>query len=74
MMQRMEKGPKHHSVSKGKMVRVVLYDGKIIYGRFKEKNRRFCLLEEGVRIPWAKVKKFHIAPKVMIMSPRTGRE
>lgn len=72
MTQRMERGPKHHSCRKGTLVRVELRDGTVIQGRFKEKSRRFCLLEPDARIPWRKVRKFNIVPKLVAEYPKTG--
>ena len=65
------KGPKHHSIRRGSMARAVLRDGTIILGRFKEPNRRFMLLEDGVRIPWSKVRRFHACPKTLIIGETT---
>ena len=60
------KGPKHHSIRRGAMARVVLRDGTEIRARFKEGNRRFLLLEDHARIPWSKVRRFHGCPKALI--------
>ena len=62
-MTRKSKGPRHHSISRGQMARVVLRDGTEITGRFKEPNRRFCLLVDHARIPWKKVLRFSAWPK-----------
>lgn len=59
------KGPRHHSIRRGAMARVVLRDGTVLIARFKEPNRRFLLLEEEARIPWSKVRRFHACPKTM---------
>ena len=67
------RGPKHHAYPRGTLMKVVLRNGNTLYGRLKEKNRRYCLLEEGARIPWKKVLRFVPAPKVTIHSaPKPG--
>ena len=60
------KGPKHHSIRRGTIARVVLRDGTEIHARFKDRNRRFLLLEDQPRIPWSKVRRFHACPKNLI--------
>ena len=59
------KGPRHHSIARGQLARVVLRDGTEIRGRFKEPNRRFCLIEGQPRIPWKKVRRFSALPKAL---------
>ncbi len=61
----LESGPKHHSIRRGSMALVVLRDGTEIRGLFKEPNRRFLLIEDK-RIPWAKVRRFHACPKILL--------
>jgi len=69
------KGPRHHSCRAGKLVRVALHDGTVIMGRFKEKNRRYCLLRDFRRIPWREVRSFGIARRVVQQSnPISGTE
>ncbi len=60
------KGPRHHSIRRGAMARVVLRDGTVLIARFKEPNRRYLLLEEEARIPWSKVRRFYACPKDLI--------
>jgi len=68
------KGPRHHSCRLGKPVRVVLRNGTTIYGAFKERSRRWCLLEGHPRIPWKDVLRFVQVPKTTVQYPANGTE
>ena len=52
-------GANHHCCRKGQKVLIKLYDGEVIVDKFKEKSRRYCILDNH-EYKWADVKVFAV--------------
>ena len=52
-------GANHHCCRKGQKVLIKLYDGTTIVDKFKDKNRKYCILENH-EYSWADVKFFAV--------------
>ncbi len=51
-----KRGIGHSQTTKGKKVSVLLTSGRILQGRFVEKNDRHLIIEGHKRIPWKRIR------------------